>query len=113
MTVTTAWAARRRRAPSVTELAFELLRRVHGHGCATEAAPAVVSRAADLGHRRLRASVRVWNLASRRVLARSGSRSPARSSPMRFTATARCCCSPSTTTATRTADNEHYVITYR
>lgn len=54
------------------ELAFELLRRVHGHRYAIEAARAVVSRTVDLGHRRLRASVRVWNVASRHVLTKIG-----------------------------------------
>lgn len=50
------------------ELAYELLRRVHGAGYATEAAGAVVAWAAQAGHRRLWAGVRVWNVASRRVL---------------------------------------------
>lgn len=50
------------------ELAYELLRRVHGAGYATEAAGAVVEWAAQAGHRRLWAGVRVWNVASRRVL---------------------------------------------
>ena len=52
------------------ELAYELLRRVHGAGYATEAAGAVVAWAERAGHRRLWAGVRVWNLASRRVLAK-------------------------------------------
>jgi ribosomal-protein-alanine N-acetyltransferase len=50
------------------ELAYELLRRVHGAGYATEAAGAVVAWAAEAGHRRLWAGVRAWNVASRRVL---------------------------------------------
>jgi RimJ/RimL family protein N-acetyltransferase len=50
------------------ELAYELLRRVHGAGYATEAAGAVVAWAAQTGHRRLWAGVRAWNVASRRVL---------------------------------------------
>lgn len=50
------------------ELAYELLRRVHGAGYATEAAQAVVTWAAEAGYRRLWAGVRAWNVASRRVL---------------------------------------------
>lgn len=54
------------------ELAFELLRRVWGQGYATEAAEAVVARAASTGHERLWATVWDWNVASRRVLAKLG-----------------------------------------
>lgn len=54
--------------PQEPELAYELLRRVHGAGYATEAAQAVVEWAAEAGYRRLRAGVRAWNAASRRVL---------------------------------------------
>lgn len=52
------------------ELAYELLRRTHGTGYGTEAAGAVVAWAAGTGHRRLWAGVRVWNVASRHVLAK-------------------------------------------
>jgi len=54
------------------ELAFELLRRFWGQGCATEAAAAVVGRARSTGHHRLRATVWDWNTASGRVLAEVG-----------------------------------------
>ncbi|WP_370382907.1 GNAT family N-acetyltransferase [Catenulispora sp. GAS73] len=50
------------------EIAFELARRAHGHGYATEAACAVVEAAARTGRRRLWATVREWNAASFRVL---------------------------------------------
>lgn len=50
------------------EIAFELARRAHGHGYATEAAAAVVEAAARTGRRRLWATVREWNAASFRVL---------------------------------------------
>lgn len=50
------------------ELAYELARRAHGHGYATEAARAVVEAAARTGRRRLWATVREWNMASFRVL---------------------------------------------
>jgi len=56
------------------EIAFELLRDVHGNGYATEAGEAVVLWARQLGHRRLWASVWDWNLASRRVLEKLGFR---------------------------------------
>ena len=52
------------------ELAFELLREVWGQGYATEAAEAVLSWARASGYRRLWATVRDWNAASRRVLAK-------------------------------------------
>lgn len=71
------------------ELAFELLREVHGRGYATEAASAVVELATAAGHHRLRATVRDWNVASRRVLARSSaSARPVTSRSMPSTATA-------------------------
>lgn len=54
------------------ELAYELLRRFWGQGFATEAARAVVSEAQSSGLVRLRASVRDWNVASRRVLMKLG-----------------------------------------
>lgn len=50
------------------EIAFELARRAHGHGYATEAAHAIVEAAAGTGRRRLWATVREWNAASFRVL---------------------------------------------
>ena len=54
------------------ELAFELLRRVWNHGYATEASLAVLDWAKSSGHRRLWATVRDWNTASLRVLAKVG-----------------------------------------
>lgn len=54
------------------ELAFELLRRTWGQGYATEASWAVLVRAQSTGYRRLWATVRDWNTASRRVLAKLG-----------------------------------------
>lgn len=60
--------------PDEPELAFELLRDVHGRGYATEAGSAVVDLATAAGHHRLRATVRDWNVDSRRVLAKLGFR---------------------------------------
>ncbi|WP_199538893.1 GNAT family N-acetyltransferase [Desertihabitans brevis] len=54
------------------ELAFELLRRVHGQGLATEAARAVLDWVREHEPRRVWATVREWNTASRRVLAKLG-----------------------------------------
>ncbi len=54
------------------ELAFELLRRAWGHGYATEAAWAVLGWAQESGYERLWATVRAWNDASLRVLAKVG-----------------------------------------
>src|SRR4051794_30393457 len=54
------------------ELAFELFRRAHGHGVATEAARAVVDAADAAGYGRLQATVRAWNAPSLRVLAKLG-----------------------------------------
>jgi RimJ/RimL family protein N-acetyltransferase len=54
------------------EIAYELARRAHGHGYATEAARAVVEAAARTGRRRLWATVREWNSASFRVLEKVG-----------------------------------------
>ncbi|WP_246006005.1 GNAT family N-acetyltransferase [Georgenia muralis] len=62
-----------RGADDEPELAFELLRRVWGHGYATEASTAVLDWARSSGFRRLWAAVRDWNAASRRVLAKVGS----------------------------------------
>ena len=60
--------------PDEPELAFELLRAVHGVGYATEAGRAVVDRAAEAGVPRVWASVWDWNVASRRVLEKLGFR---------------------------------------
>ena len=54
------------------ELAFELLRDVHGSGLATEAARAVVEAARATGRARLWSTVRLWNAASLRVLEKAG-----------------------------------------
>ncbi|GAA1444809.1 GNAT family N-acetyltransferase [Leifsonia poae] len=54
------------------ELAFEFLRRVWNQGYATEASWAVLAWAEASGYRRLWATVRNWNTASRRVLAKLG-----------------------------------------
>jgi len=54
------------------ELAFELLRRVWRQGYATEASLAVLEWARSSGYERLWATVRDWNTASRRVLAKLG-----------------------------------------
>ncbi len=55
-------------APDEPELAYELLHRAHGFGYATEAGGAVVTWATEAGYERLWATVRAWNVASRRVL---------------------------------------------
>jgi RimJ/RimL family protein N-acetyltransferase len=57
-----------RSTPEEPELAYELFRRAHGAGYATEAARAVVTAARDTGRSRLWATVRSWNHASLRVL---------------------------------------------
>jgi RimJ/RimL family protein N-acetyltransferase len=54
------------------ELAYELYRRVHGHGYATEAARAVVDAATATGRNRLWATIRSWNAASLRVVEKLG-----------------------------------------
>lgn len=54
------------------ELAYELLRRAHGRGYATEAARAVVAAAAGVGMHRLWSTVRAWNGPSFRVLEKLG-----------------------------------------
>jgi [ribosomal protein S5]-alanine N-acetyltransferase len=56
---------------SEPELVFELLRRVWHQGYATEASLAVLDWARSSGYERLRATVREWNTASRRVLAKT------------------------------------------
>ncbi|MFJ4223522.1 GNAT family N-acetyltransferase [Microbacterium sp. NPDC089695] len=58
--------------PGEPEIAFELLRAVHGRGYATEAATAVLSQVRRLGHRRIWATVWDWNAASLRVLEKLG-----------------------------------------
>lgn len=56
------------------EIAYELLRRAHGHGYATEAAKAVADAAFATGRRRLWSTVRSWNTPSFRVLEKVGFR---------------------------------------
>lgn len=56
------------------EIAFELLRRYHGLGYATEAASAVLDAAFATGRRRLWSTVRSWNIPSFRVLEKIGFR---------------------------------------
>ncbi|MFJ2378227.1 GNAT family N-acetyltransferase [Streptomyces sp. NPDC087769] len=54
------------------EIAYELFRRVHGQGYATEAAAAVIDAAITTGRQRLWATVRTWNAPSFRVLEKLG-----------------------------------------
>ncbi|GAA2293788.1 GNAT family N-acetyltransferase [Glycomyces scopariae] len=54
------------------EIAYELFKRVHGNGYATEAARAVLDAAAATGRTRLWSTVRSWNTASFRVLDKIG-----------------------------------------
>jgi [ribosomal protein S5]-alanine N-acetyltransferase len=61
-------------SPDEPELVFELLRATHGRGYATEASGAVVRWVGEAGYRRLWATVREWNVASRRVLEKLGFR---------------------------------------
>ena len=56
------------------EIAYELLRRFHGRGYATEAAQALVAAAAATGRRRLWSTVGAWNAPSLRVLEKIGFR---------------------------------------
>ena len=56
------------------EIAYELLRRAHGHGYATEAARAVLDAAFATGRRRIWSTVRTWNGPSLRVLEKIGFR---------------------------------------
>ncbi|MGK2850528.1 MAG: GNAT family N-acetyltransferase [Candidatus Limnocylindrales bacterium] len=56
------------------EIAYELLRRFHGHGYATEAAQALVDAAAATGRKRLWSTVGAWNEPSLRVLEKVGFR---------------------------------------
>jgi RimJ/RimL family protein N-acetyltransferase len=50
------------------EIAYELFRRAHGRGYATEAAGAVLGAAIATGRKRLWSTVRAWNTPSLRVL---------------------------------------------
>src|SRR5580692_3442188 len=68
-------------SPDEPELAYELLRAAHGRGYATEAGRAVVTWASEVGYGRLWASVRDWNVASRRVLEKLGFRETGRVEP--------------------------------
>ncbi|HEV2251583.1 MAG TPA: GNAT family N-acetyltransferase [Streptosporangiaceae bacterium] len=54
------------------EIAYELLKRAHGHGYATEAARAVLNAAIATGRKRLWSTVRTWNTPSFRVLEKLG-----------------------------------------
>ena len=63
------------------EIAFELARRIHGNGYATEAARVVVAEAAATGSTRLWATVRDWNAASFRVLETVGFHDSGRVTP--------------------------------
>ena len=54
------------------EIAYELFKRVHGNGYATEAARAVLDAAIATGRVRLWSTVRSWNTASFRVLDKIG-----------------------------------------
>ncbi|MCD2441402.1 GNAT family N-acetyltransferase [Agromyces sp. SYSU K20354] len=56
------------------EIAYELLRRAHGNGYATEAAAAIVDAARATGRKRLWSTVRTWNTPSFRVLEKIGFR---------------------------------------
>jgi RimJ/RimL family protein N-acetyltransferase len=69
-------------SPDEPELAYELLRAVHGCGYATEAGRAVVAWAGGAGYRRLWAGVWDWNVASRRVLEKLGFREVGRVRPV-------------------------------
>ena len=68
-------------SPDEPELAYELLRAVHGCGYATEAGRAVVTWASEADYRRLWAGVWDWNVASRRVLEKLGFREAGRVEP--------------------------------
>lgn len=54
------------------EIAYELFRRAHGRGYATEAARAVLDAASATGRRRLWSTVGSWNTPSLRVLEKLG-----------------------------------------
>jgi ribosomal-protein-alanine N-acetyltransferase len=68
-------------SPDEPELVYELLRAAHGCGYATEAGRAVVTWASEAGYGRLWATVRDWNVASRRVLDKLGFRETGRVEP--------------------------------
>ncbi|MGB3764420.1 MAG: GNAT family N-acetyltransferase [Ornithinimicrobium sp.] len=68
------------------ELAYELLRAAHGHGYATEAGWAVVTRASEAGYRRLWAGVRDWMPPRGASWRRSGSARRAEWTLTRYTA---------------------------
>jgi [ribosomal protein S5]-alanine N-acetyltransferase len=61
-------------SPDEPELVYEFLRAAHGFGYATEAGRAVVTWAGEAGYPRVWATVRDWNVASRRVLEKLGFR---------------------------------------
>jgi ribosomal-protein-alanine N-acetyltransferase len=63
------------------ELAYEFLRRIWHQGYATEASRAVLSWAAESNYQQLWATVRDWNIASRRVMAKLGFIETARLEP--------------------------------
>ena len=65
-------------SPDEPQLAYELLRAVHGSGYATEAGRAVIAWASEAGYPRLWAEVWDWNVASRRVLEKLGFRETGR-----------------------------------
>jgi RimJ/RimL family protein N-acetyltransferase len=54
------------------EIAYELLKRVHGQGYTTEAARVVLDAAIATGRKRLWSTVRTWNTPSFRVLEKLG-----------------------------------------
>ncbi len=56
------------------EIAYELFRRAHGRGYATEAAVALIAEAAETGRHRLWSTVGIWNYPSFRVLQKAGFR---------------------------------------
>jgi len=61
-----------RATPAEPELAYELSRRAHGKGYATEAGRAVIAAAEGAGKVRLWATVGAWNAPSLRVLDKLG-----------------------------------------
>ena len=65
-------------SPDEPELVYELLRAAHGCGYATESGRAVVTWVGEAGYGRLWATVRDWNVASRRVLEKLGFRETGR-----------------------------------
>jgi len=56
------------------EIAYELFRRAHGQGYATEAAAAIIEAAKATGRQRLWSTVGAWNHPSFRVLEKTGFR---------------------------------------